>query len=184
MKRFFTAATLSISAVVLVPTPAFALAVELDDALCPIEGIGEAELDSWTASLADSQGEMNDAQTDTLGASVQACAEKLGWNESDTLSAVEFNISIIASTAIGDKLTSDGVNAVDYEVVLENRSADDLRQVMADPDNSPAVKELIDKMIADLGDGLTDEIAADLAAYIAFMAQSQLSAMKMMELAD
>ena len=184
MKTFFLAAAFVCATSITGSTPAFAFTIELDDALCPIEGIGDAELDSWSASLADSQGEMTDAQTDILGASVKACAEKLGWSESDTLSAVEFNISIIASTAIGYELTSDGVNAVDYEVVLENRSADDLRQVLDDPDNSPAVKELIDKMIADLGDDLTDEIAADLAAYIAFMAQSQLSAMKMMELAD
>jgi hypothetical protein len=184
MKTFFLAAAFVCAASITGVTPAFAFAIELDDVLCPMEGIDEAELGSWSASIADSQGEMTDAQAEILGASVKACAEKLGWSESDVISAVEFNVSIIASTAIGDKLTADGINAVSYDTILDDRSADDLRQILDDPENSQALKDLTDKLIAEFGDDLTDKITGDLASYIAFMAQSQLSAMKMMGLAD
>lgn len=184
MKSYILTAALLGSAITFGLAPALAFNIENDDAMCPIEAIGEEELDSWASSLADGKGQMTDAQTDIFGAAVKSCAEKLSWSENDTVSALEFNLSIIAGTAIGDWLTSEGIDAVSYEVVLENRSAEDLRQVLNDPDNSPALKDLVDKLIADFGDDLTDETTADIATYIAFMAQSQLSAMKMMGLAE
>jgi hypothetical protein len=184
MQRFLLAAVLSSSAFIISTTPALAFAVEPADTICPIEVIGEAELNNWASSLVESRGEMSDAQANALGAAVATCAEKHGWNESDIESAVEFNLSIIAGTAIGDKLTEDGIDAVGYEVVLDNRSAEELQQLLNDPDNSPALKELTDRLVADFGNELTDEITAGVAAYIAFMAQSQFAAMKMMGLAE
>ncbi len=179
MKKFLSAAAFFGAAYAMSTTPVFALEVSFEDSLCPMEAIGEAELDSWAATLVASKGQMSDAQTAKLSESVNTCAKDLGWSRDDTVSALEFNLSIIAGSAIGDNLTAGGIDAESYESVLENRTAEDLQQILSDPENSPALKELTEKMVADFGDKLTDEITADLATYIAFMAQSQLSAMKM-----
>ena len=184
MKRLLLAAALLGSASFVGAAPALAFDVSIDDTLCPIDIIGEAELDSWADTLVASKGQLSDAQEDRLVESKAVCAQNLGWSEKDTISALEFNLSVIASTAIGDSLKADGIDVISYEVVLENRSAADLRQVLEDPDNSIVLKEFTDKMLTDLGDKLTDEITADLATYIAFMAQAQLSAMKMSGLAE
>ena len=184
MKRFFVVAALLVSASFVGTTPAFAFDVSIDDALCPIEAVGDAEIDSWAASLVDAKGRMTDSQADILRASVKTCSEKLGWSQPDTISALEFNLAIIAGAAIGDRLTSDGIDAIGYEVVLENRSAEDLLQILEDPENSAALSDLTEKLIADFGEELTDEITSSIATYIAFMAQSQFSAMKLMGLAD
>jgi hypothetical protein len=184
MTKFILAAAFLGASSIVAASPASAFEVTIDEALCPIEAIGEAELASWSDTVAAAKGELSDKQTAKLGEVVATCAKDLSWSEKDTISAVEFNLSIISGTAIGDKLVAGGIDAVGYETVLENRSAEDLQQILTDPENSPALKDLSDKMIADLGDGLTDEITADLATYIAFMAQAQLSAMKMSGLAE
>lgn len=184
MKKFvLVAAFLAVSSM-FGASSALAFEVTIDEALCPIKAIGDAELASWSDTLAAAKGELSDKQTAKLGEVVATCANDLNWNEKDTISVVEFNLSIISSTAIGDKLAAGGIDAVGYETVLENRSTKDLEQILTDPENSPALKELTDKLIAEFGDDLTDEIAGDLATYIAFMAQSQLSAIKMMGLVD
>lgn len=184
MTKFLLTAALLVLASFVGTTPAIAFGVSIDDALCPIDAVGEAEIDSWADSLVDAKGRMTDAQADILRASVQICAEKFGWSESETVSALELNLSIIAATAIGDRLMTEGVDAVEYEVVLENRSGKDLLQILEDPENSAALSDLTEKLIADFGEQLTDEITASIATYVAFMAQSQFSAMTLMGLAD
>ena len=184
MKRFLFAAALLVSASFVGTTPGLAYDVSIDDALCPIDALGDAEIDSWADSLVDAKGRMTDAQADVLRASVQTCAEKFGWSDSEMISAMEFNLSIIAATAIGDRLMTEGVDAVEYEVVLEKRSAEDLLQILEDPENSAALSDLTEKLIADFGEELTEDITASVATYVAFMAQSQFSAMKLMGLAD
>jgi hypothetical protein len=184
MTKIILAAAFLVATSVVGASPALAFEVTIDDALCPIEAIGEAELDSWADTLAATKGELSDKQTAQLGEAVATCAQNLGWSEKDTTSVVEFNLSIIAGTAIGDKLAAGGIDAVGYETVLENRSAEDLQQILADPENSLALQDLTNMMVANFGEALTDEITGDLATYIAFMAQSQLSAMKMIGLPD
>lgn len=154
---------LSSVAFIITSTPAVAFDRDPGDIICPIEVIGEAELNSWASSLVEPKGEMSDAQTDALGMAVGTCADKHDWDESDIESAIEFYLSIISSSAIGDKLTADGIDAVSYEVVLENRSAEELLQLLNDPDNSPALKELTNRLVADFGNELTEEITANIA---------------------
>lgn len=180
MKNVVLTASLCGAAFCSSASPAFAFEVPIEQALCPFEAIGDNEIDIWGGALIESQGQMTEAQLEVLGKSVKDCAEKLNWTEADTVSALEFNIAIIGSTAIGDKLEADGIDAVAYETVLENRTAEELQQILDDPENSPALDELTEKMIAEFGDKLTDEITGDLATYIAFMAQAQFSAVKML----
>jgi hypothetical protein len=180
MKNYILTAALLASASFCSATPALAIVIEIEDALCPIETIGEAELDSWSSTLVDTYGQLTDAQTDKLGAALNTCAEKFSWSEKDSVSALEFNLSVIASTAIGDKLKADGIDAEGYETVLDDRSAAELKQVLDDPENSAALKALTDLIVADFGEKLTDEIIADIATYVAFVAQSRFSALKLM----
>lgn len=184
MKRFYTAAALCAMATALLPTSASAFEVSVDETMCPMETVGDAELDTWADGLAAAKGQMDDGQAEILRQAVGACAKKHNWTESDAISALEFNLAIIMGTAMSDALMLNGVFAPDFEVVLENRSADELRQILDDPENSPALKQVTEMIVSELGDELTDEIAGDLGSFIGFMAQSQLSAMKMMGLAD
>jgi hypothetical protein len=162
------------------PLPALAFDVSIEHSVCPLESIGETEIDAWGVALAKTNGEMSDSQLESLSAAIASCAQQHKWSEDDTKSVLEFNISIIAATAIADKLTLSGVDAEAYERVLDNASEEDLLQVLNDSENSAVIKKLTDKMIAELGDGLTDQIASDLGSYIAFMAQAQYSSLKML----
>lgn len=166
------------------PSPVLAFDVSIEHSVCPLETIGETELDAWGAALAKTNGEMSDSQLDSLSAALATCSQQHSWSEDDTKSVLEFNISIIAATAIADKLTLSGVDAEAYETVLDDASQDDLLQVLNDSENSAVIKKLTDKMIAELGDGLTDQIAGDLGSYIAFMAQAQYSSLKMLGLSN
>jgi hypothetical protein len=166
------------------PLPALAFDVSIEHSVCPLESIGETEIDAWGVALAKTNGEMSDSQLESLSAAIASCAQQHKWSEDDTKSVLEFNISIIAATAIADKLTLSGVDAEAYERVLDNASEEDLLQVLNDSENSPVIKNLTDKMIAELGDGLTDQIAGDLGSYIAFMAQAQYSSLKMLGLSN
>jgi hypothetical protein len=180
MKRYILAAALLTSASFVGATPAFAFGIEIGDALCPIETIGDAELDSWSRTLVDTNGQLTDAQTDKLGAALNTCVEKFSWSENDRVSALEFNLAVIASTAIGDKLSAAGIDAEGYETVLDDRSAAELKQVLDDPENSAALTALTDLIVGDFGEKLTDEITADIATYVAFVAQSRFSALKLL----
>ena len=184
MSRFFIAAALCGAVTVLLSTPASAFEVSEDHFMCPMETIGEDELNTWTGGLAAAKGTMDSGQTEMLGKAVATCAKKYNWSKSDAVSALEFNLAIIIGLAIEDALLSNGVFAPDYDVVIENRTTAELQQILDDPTNSPALKQLTEMMIAELGDKLTDEVAEDLGSYIALKAQSQLSAMKMMGVAD
>lgn len=182
-KALLAVAQLAIAATI-APTAASAFDVSIDDVVCPMETIGEDVLNEWAMPIAEAKGKLSDAQLDVLSTAVSSCAKNFGWDEADTESSLEFNLSIIAATAISDSLAAIDIDAVSYESVLENRSAKELQQVLDDPENSPALKELTQKIISNFGDRLTDDITADISMYVAFMAQSQLSAMKMMGAAD
>lgn len=172
------------AALFVLPTSATAFEVDLEQMLCPIETVGEAEVDTWGDVLQKTNGELQDTHIDKLTNAVATCVTTHGWNEDDTKSVVEFNIAIIGATAMERKLSAKSVDAVSYESVLDDQSAEALIQILMDSENSPVLRKLTERMIADLGDSLTDEIAGDLGAYIAFMAQAQYSTMKMMDLAD
>jgi hypothetical protein len=68
--------------------------------------------------------------------------------------------------------------------VLEDRSAEELQQIMNDPSNSPALVKLSEMLTADLGSKLTDKMAKDMGGYIALMATAQYASMKMMGFID
>jgi hypothetical protein len=112
------------------------------------------------------------------------CGQKLGWSEDDGASALELHMAILGGTALSENLLANGVNAEYYETVLQDRSAEELEQILTDPDNSPALVQLAELMLEKLGSDLNDQIAGDLGTYIAFTAQSQYSTMKMMGLAN
>lgn len=183
MKKFFAAALLGFASSVGF-TPISAFDVSSDETLCPIETIGDAEIDSWSASLAESKGAMSEAQAAILGTSVRTCAQKLGWSEKDMVSAFTFNLSVIGSTALSEKLFDAGIDAVDYEVVLDDLTAEQLREVLSETENSPVWDMLTEKLIDDFGEKLTDETTADVATYIAFTAQARISSMEMLKLVE
>lgn len=184
MSRFFIAAALCGAVTVLLSTPASAFEVSEDHFMCPMETIGEDELNTWTGGLAAAKGTMDSGQTQMLAKAVAACAQKHSWSESDAISVLELNVSIISGLAIDEALLSNGVFAPDYVAVLADKSETELQQILEDPDKSPALKQLSEMMVAELGDELTAEIASDLGAYIAFKVQAHLSMMKMRGLAD
>lgn len=184
MKKIIWTTALCCLGTLAVSAPVSAFEISIDQSICPIETIGEAEIDTWGDTLATTNGELSDAQLDSLSAAIASCSQTHGWNDDDTKSVLEFNISIIAATAIADKLTSKGVDAAAYETVLDDATEEDLQQVLQDAENSAVIKKLTDMMIADLGENLTEQTATDLGAYIAFMAQAQYSSMKMLGLSD
>jgi hypothetical protein len=164
--------------------PASALEVSLDHTLCPIETIGETEVDTWGDALAKSDGAYSDAQMGMLVDAISSCAVKHGWSKDDIASVTDFNLAIISATALADQLADSGVDAVAYESVLEDRSAEELQQIMNDPSNSPALVKLSEMLTADLGSTLTDKMAEDMGGYIALMATAQYASMKMMGFID
>ncbi len=184
MKRIIWTTALCCLGALAVSAPVSAFEIPLDQSICPIETIGEAEIDIWGDTLATTNGELSDAQLDSLSDAIATCSQKHGWNDADTKSVLEFNISIIAATAIADKLTSNGVDAEAYETVLDDATEEDLQQILQDSENSAVLGKLTEMMVADLGEKLTDQIAGDLGAYIAFMAQARYSSMKMLGLSD
>lgn len=184
MKKIIWTTALCCLGALAVSAPVSAFEIPLDQSLCPIETIGEAEIDIWGDTLATTNGELSDAQLKSLSDAIASCSQTHGWNDDDTRSVLDFNISIIAATAIADKLTSNGVDAAAYETVLDDATEEDLQQVLQDAENSAAIKKLTEMMIADLGENLTEQIAGDLGAYIAFMAQAQYSSLKMLGLSE
>jgi hypothetical protein len=184
MTRNFAAILLATAATTMLPSAASAFTVTMDQALCPLETIGDTELDSWASALQASSGALSDDQNAKIAEAIGLCAQKNGWNDSDILPVSEFNIAIVSSIGVSDRLTAKGLDPVRYEAVLENRSPQDLRQLLDDPENSPALNQATEMLIAEVGDKLTDEIAADLGAYIAFTAQSQLAALKMLGMSE
>lgn len=163
-----------------IPSAAFAFEVSMEQATCPIVTLGDAELDGWAGSLSTSNGELTGDQQNKLAAAVRTCADKNGWNETDIAQVAEFNVAVLVSTGISDRLKAKNVDAERYETVLDDVATDDLQLVLNDPENSQILKKVTDMLVEDLGDKLTDEIAADVGSYIALMAQSQLVAMKML----
>ena len=180
---FFTAILGSIFAVAM-PVPASAFEISIEAFLCPIESLNEIDTEDWSPTLAENNGQLNEAQLDQLTSAVLGCAEKLNWSEDDTASALELSLAILGGTAMSDKLLLNGVSAEYYEIVLDDRTNDELRQILSDPSNSPALDQLAAMMVEELGSTLTDEIAGDLGAYIGFTAQSRYSTLKLMGMAD
>ena len=184
MGRVFFKSALCVAAAFLYSASASALDVASDDMLCPLESISESEMEAWSPTLSANKGQLNDAQLDRLVSVVLECGQKLGWSEDDGASALELHMAILGGTALSENLLANGVNAEYYETVLQDRSAQELEQILTDPDNSPALVQLAELMIENLGSDLNDQIAGDLGTYIAFTAQSRYSTMKMMGLAN
>lgn len=160
--------------------PATAFDVSANQTLCPIESMDQAEMEKWGAELKASNGEFSNDQAAAIFAATHSCGEKHNWTEAEVDSALTFNISILVATALEERLTDLGVDASEYESVLNDMSPDALRDVLASPENSPAMQEVVALLIKNKGEDVSEEISNTLGGYIGFMAQSQLSAFEMM----
>lgn len=181
MNIFSKLAIIVATAAVALPGPSFAAEKAFEQIMCPIETMGEAEMDGWGASLAENNGDLSDTQLDLLTKAVQSCAATNHWTESDAQSAFGFNLTVIGMTAMADKLTAIGLDPEIYEAVLENRSPADLQKIMDDPENSSAILQATEILIEDFGSDVSDEIAADVGRYLAYAAQSRLSALELLQ---
>jgi hypothetical protein len=184
MKKMLLMAALYGATAMLTPTAASAYEVSMDDVLCPITTLGDEQLEDWGKTLADTDGELSIQQELILTTALMNCAEEKGWSETGTQAAQTFNISMLGSAAIKKNLNTTGIDPESYEVVLENRSPEELQQFLNEPASSPVLQQLAEMIKRDLGDNSTDKIVEKLASYVAFSARAQLAAMAIMTIEE
>lgn len=163
--------------------PAYASDLSMKDVLCPLEQLGEPELNKWHEGLVAANGELTDAQYDKIEAAIDICAEDNGWGDADAVAAFEFNVSIISGTALEEKLAGLGVNTIEFEALLDEKSPDDLQAIFRDPENSAILRQATDMLVSKMGDKWTQEMSANLGRYFAHLAQSRLAARRFAEAA-
>ncbi|HMS20479.1 hypothetical protein [uncultured Sphingorhabdus sp.] len=163
--------------------PAYASDLSMKDVLCPLEQLGEPELNSWHEGLVAANGELTDAQYAKIEAAIDICAEDNAWGDADAVAAFEFNVSIISGTALEEKLADLGVNTIEFEALLDEKSPDDLQTIFRDPENSAILRQANDMLVSKMGDKWTQEMSANLGRYFAHLAQSRLAARRFAEAA-
>ncbi|RDV07472.1 hypothetical protein DXH95_09055 [Sphingorhabdus pulchriflava] len=155
----------------------------MKDVLCPLERLGEPELNSWHDGLVAANGELTDAQYDKIEAAIDICAEDNGWGDADALAAFEFNVSIISGAALEEKLTGLGVKIIEYEALLDGKSTEELHEIIKDSENSAILRQAAGMLVSEMGDKWTQEMSDNLGRYFAHLAESRLAARRFAEAA-
>jgi hypothetical protein len=175
--RFLSAA--SLAAAVHVAAPVHAFAMPLEQAMCPLEKLGEANAEALTVAFGSLEEAPSDAQMEKLGAAVNSCANENKWAEDDSKFALNFNVALLASLGLDAKLASLGVVATDYEDEIDAEGPQVWQKIVDDAANSPALKAAVDKLALDKGNKATDEMGGYLGAYLVSAAKMRLLAMKL-----
>lgn len=163
------------AALACVPTLSHAAPMPFEEMMCPLDTIGEAELNSWQPLLIESGGILSEAQFDRIHFATGKCAVKHGWSEADTASVFEANAGLVTSTAMADILAEAGVDLVPFDVEINNLSLSELRAISEDPDNDPNMLRMLDMLRGDMGSAMTDEIGYHLVNFITVSAMVQVA---------
>lgn len=172
MKRVLI--TASAAMLMLQYTAPVSASVSAEEAVCPIEQLGDEKAEEFGQLLANGS-ELSDKQSEQVGNAVNACMQKSNWSEADSKLAVDFTVSMITILKLEDMLTDAGVDTADIKSVLENQSPDVLSATVENADDSPLIGAAIDKLVAQLGDeNVTDQIAGYVGSYVVMGARAQL----------
>jgi hypothetical protein len=182
MKKVLFRGALACAALVSISQPA--LADAMDEVMCPIEKLGDADAEALSLLLAEPDAAVSDQDKAKLHAAVNSCSQEHGWKQAESERSLQMNLSMISALGIDSKLMAQGIEIVSYEALLENKSAGDLRAFLDKPEGSPILNGAVDKLKAEQGDSASADTAGYIAAYLVHMAQVQLLTMEAMGLAE
>ena len=158
-----------------------ASAQSLEQALCPLETLGDEKAEALAAKLLDEKSEPSTEAVAILQVAVNGCAEKFAWKETQSVMVLDFNVSVITSVLLEEKLTAAGVDMAKYGNLLDTQEVEALKQLVNDAGNSKVLHNALDRLVADLGDKANDTIVGNLGAYLAVQARAILLSMEMMK---
>lgn len=168
-----------IAATICAATPANAYSVSLDKVTCPMETIGDEAAGALGRDLSSTKSAPSDAQLEMLTAATNACAAKHGWSKEDSKSALDFNAAVLSAIGLEDRLRAAGVEATEFESVLDDQMQGDLQAIVDGAPNNPIIDKAIEMLAVQQGDKINEEMAGNLGAYLVQVARTQLLAMKM-----
>jgi hypothetical protein len=181
MKRLLPAAVLA-AATICTTTSAAAYSVSLDQVTCPMETLDEEGSQILSQELSSINGKPSDAQIEKLTTAANACSAKHGWSQEDSKSALAFNIAVLSAIGLEEKLRASGVEASEFESVLDDQNPDGLQAMVDGSNESPIIDKAVEMLAAQQGDKIDEEMAGYLGAYLVQVAHTQLLAMKMIEI--
>jgi hypothetical protein len=164
-----------------VSAPAHAYAISLDQVMCPLEKLGEAEGEALSEAFGNLETQPSDAQIEKLAGAINTCAIELKWTEADSKFVLDFNLSIVATMGLEDKLAALDVTASDYEFSLDDQNPEALQAMLDGADKSTIIQTAVEKLRTDKGDKATEEMAGFLGAYLTSTAKSRLLAMELVD---
>jgi hypothetical protein len=183
MKFIGTAAALAAAAFG-AATPAAAYSVSIDQAVCPMDVLGEEGAEALSRELSAATGKPSDMQIERLTTATNSCAAKHGWSKEDSQSALDFNLAIISAIGLEEKLRASGVEASEFESVLDEQTPDALQAVVDGGTDNPIIDKAIEMLAVQQGDRVNAEMAGNLGAYLVHVARTQLLAMNMIDVGE
>lgn len=180
--RFWILSAAFLAATVPMAVPAYAYGMSFEQAMCPLEKLGDAEADALSKAFVNlDNNSLFDAQMEKLQVAVNGCAGEYSWAKTDSQFALDFAMALVAGAGLEEKLGSFGITASDYENEIDAGRPADWQKLADDPENSPLMGTAIDKLVADKGDQATAEISGYLAAYLVSAAKTRLLTLKLIE---
>jgi hypothetical protein len=151
--------------------------------LCPIETLGDAEAEALSVVLSEPDAAVSDSDAAKLQTAVNGCAQRHGWNSTESGRSLQVSLSMISALGVETKLAAQGIDVIAYEALLENKSADDLQALLDEPEGNAILIAAIEKLQKEQGNKSDGDTAGYVAAYLVHVAQVQLLTMEAMGLA-
>jgi alcohol dehydrogenase class IV len=156
----------------------------MEQMLCPIEKVGDEKAEAMSIALSNVEAGVSDELVAEMKKAVDACAAEKGWTEKQSEQTTQFNAALLSAMGLESKLADAGITATDYEVLLEEKSSDELLAYIAKPADSPITGAAVDMLQKEQADKFNENNAGYLNAYLVQLATVQLMTLELMGLAE